>query len=157
MPAQWAPPTPSPTLRDRPSGPKCGLSCLCVRAEGEVGDRNAVAEDLMGGCGHPQDSHVPQLQAGPLTAHVHQLVHNGVLAGAERQDRRCEQMVWGSKPHLGRVSGQHTPCNPCDAGTVQGTLVKALGPRALLPFSLVDPVAGGHPRTPGPATLTKSG
>lgn len=157
MPAQLAFPTPSPTLRGRPSGPNCGLSCLRVRVEGEVGDRNAVAEDLLRGCGHPQDGHVPQLQAGPLTAHVHQLVYKGVLAGAEREDRRCEQMVWGSKPHSGRVSGQHTPCNPWDAGTVQGTLVKELGPWALLPFSLVDPVTGGHPRTPGPATLTESG
>ena len=48
-------------------------------------------------------------------------------------------MVWGSKPHSARVSGQHTPCNPWDAGTVQGTLVEGLGPWALLPFSLVDP------------------
>ena len=84
MPAQLVFPMLSPTLRDRPSGPNCGLSCLCVRAEGEVGDRNAVAEDLLGGCGHPQDGHIPQPQAGPLTAHVHQLVYKGVLAGAER-------------------------------------------------------------------------
>lgn len=77
-------PPPRPSPGDEPSSPVCGISYLAVGVVGEVGDRNAIGHNLLGGRGHPQDSHLPQLQASPLTGHVHQLVDNGVLAGAER-------------------------------------------------------------------------
>lgn len=83
-------------------------SCLGVRAVGEVGDGNTVGEDLLGGQGHAQDRHLPELQGGPLTAHVHQLIHDGILGPQrDRQNRGYEQMAWQEAPK-DRASGQHT-------------------------------------------------
>lgn len=82
MPAQLAFPTPSPTLRGRPSGPNCGPSAP-VRVEGEVGDRNAVAEDLLRAVATPRTVTLLSCRLAPSLL-MCQLAYKGVLAGAER-------------------------------------------------------------------------
>ena len=84
--------------------PVCGSagSCLGVGAVGEVGDRGAIGEDLLGGRGHPQDRHHPQLQGGPLAVHVQQLIHEGILAPREAERTGCQWMARAGAP------GQHS-------------------------------------------------
>lgn len=134
-----------------PSGPICGFSCLGVGAVGEVGDRDTIGEDLAGGRGHPQDGHLPQLQASPLTSHVHQLVHDGVLV---EWRGRSEVSVDGPGSLAGDWGGgglwiaAPCPCaNPQDAGRCMRTGSERLAHR-LCSLHKPDPGTGGPHGSP---------
>lgn len=124
-------------------------SCLGVGAVGEVGDGNPIGKDLPGGGGHSQDGHPPQLQGGPLAAHVHHVVHEGVLGS---RTGGCEQTAAGAP---GQASAR--PREGRGHSAQPGPVARALGGLAVWGLSGWPPGDRWPSRDPGPAPSPQAG